>query len=82
MWKKLQCSHLGIVVQADLEGKEGEIAVLGAWVGCCVSVLPQRAAPLPRAAAGAWRSGGSPAEGMDAGAVAAVAPLAAQHVAA
>lgn len=78
MGKKLQCSHLAVGVKADLEGKEGEIAILGMWVGCCVSPLPRRAVLLPHAAAGAQHGRGSPAEGMDAGAVAAVAPLAIQ----
>lgn len=45
------------------------------------AVLPWRAAPLPLVAAGAQHGGDSLAEGMDAGAVAAVAPLAAQCVA-
>lgn len=81
MCKKL---HLGIVVQADLEGKEGEMAILGGVDGLLcepTAVLPRRAAPLPRVAAGARHGGGSPAEGMDARAVAAVALLAAQCVA-
>jgi len=39
MGKKLQCSCLGTVVEADLEGKEGEITILGMRVGCCASPL-------------------------------------------
>lgn len=65
MGKELQCSHLGIVVKADREG-EG-IAILGMQVGSCVSWLLCHPGGLHL-----WtqHGEGSPAEGLDARAVA------------
>lgn len=51
----------------------------GEWAA---AVLPWRAVPQSLAAAGAWHSGGSLAEDMDARAVATVSPLVTQRVAA
>lgn len=45
-------------------------------------MLSWRAVPQPLAAAGAWHSGGSPVEDMDARAVATVSVLVTQRVAA
>lgn len=67
MGNELQCSHLGIVVKADREGEGEGIAILGMQVGSCASWLLCHPGGLRL-----WtrHGGGSPAEGLDARAVA------------